>query len=102
MRVLVTGATGYIGGRLVPLLLASGHAVRCMTRDPDRPVIDPWRTAVEVIEADALIPATLAAALDGRDVAYYLLHSMHGRDAFSDQDGAAAKNFAAAAGSAAR
>ena len=44
-----------------------------MTRDPDRPALDPWRTTVEVIEANALIPATLAAALDGRDVAYYLL-----------------------------
>ena len=97
MRVLVTGASGYIGGRLVPVLLEAGHEVRCMSRDPKRLELDPWRTAVEVVPGDALRPDTLDAALRGCDVAYYLIHSMYGRDRFSDQDRSAARNFAAAA-----
>ena len=97
MRVLVTGASGYIGGRLVPVLLEAGHEVRCMSRDPKRLELDPWRTAVEVVPGDALRPETLDAALHRCDVAYYLIHSMYGRDRFSDQDRSAARNFAAAA-----
>ncbi|MDH3472040.1 MAG: NAD(P)H-binding protein, partial [Acidimicrobiia bacterium] len=69
MKVLVTGATGYIGGRLVPRLIDQGHQVRCMTRDPAQLTLDAWRAKVEVVAADALQPDTLAKALEGCDAA---------------------------------
>lgn len=95
--MLVTGATGYIGGRLVPVLLEAGYDVRCMTRDPKRLELDPWRGAVEVVPGDAVQPATLDDALRGCDVAYYLIHSMYGPEPFSELDRVAARNFAEAA-----
>ena len=75
-RILVTGATGYVGGRLVPRLLAAGCEVRCLARDPERLAGRPWRDRVEVVAGDALVPATLIPALAGVDVAYYLIHSL--------------------------
>ncbi|SDL08102.1 Uncharacterized conserved protein YbjT, contains NAD(P)-binding and DUF2867 domains [Nonomuraea maritima] len=96
-RCLVTGSTGYIGGRLVPELLAAGHAVRCMVRSPDRLRDLPWRHRVEVSEADATDPARTAASLDGVDVAYYLIHAMGAGGDFAARDRAAARAFAAAA-----
>lgn len=78
MKILVTGASGYIGGRLVPRLIASGHNVRCMTRDPARFKLAPWRDQVEVVAADITDPETLEEALYGCEVAYYLVHSMGG------------------------
>jgi uncharacterized protein YbjT (DUF2867 family) len=100
MRSLVTGATGYIGGRLVPELLAAGHTVRAMTRSPDWLRDVPWADRVEVSAADVHRPATLDAALDGVDVAYYLVHSIGtgARFAASDRDGA--ESFARAAAAA--
>ncbi len=74
MRILVTGATGYIGGRLVPALLAAGHTVRCFVRDPER-IADRFAGA-EVAQGDVFDGASLRAALAGCDVAYYLIHSM--------------------------
>jgi uncharacterized protein YbjT (DUF2867 family)/uncharacterized protein YndB with AHSA1/START domain len=96
-RVLVTGATGYVGGRLTPRLLAAGYAVRCLTRDPGRLAgrPDPWPRA-ELVAGDVLDPATLAPAMDGVEVAYYLVHSM-AEGAFRDRDRQAAANFAHAA-----
>jgi uncharacterized protein YbjT (DUF2867 family) len=94
---LVTGATGYIGGRLVPRLLEQGHRIRCMTRDPGRLSLDPWRDQVEVVRGDVLDPATLAAALDGCDFAYYLVHSMGHADDFGEVDRTGAENFRKAA-----
>jgi uncharacterized protein YbjT (DUF2867 family) len=97
MKVLVTGATGYIGGRLVPRLVDSGFEVRCMTRDPSRLSLDPWRDKVEVVAADAMDPASLDRALDGCDAAYYLIHAMAKSDgSFAEIDRKAAQNFAAA------
>ena len=97
MQVLVTGATGYIGGRLVPRLLEAGHRVRCLVRDPGRLNDDPWRDRVEVVQGDILDPASLDAALDGCDVAYYLVHSMDGAGGFADRDRDGATNFRSAA-----
>lgn len=98
MKVLVTGATGYIGGRLVPRLLDSGFEVRCMTRDPDQLTLDPWRDRVEVVAADALAPETLEAALAGCDAAFYLIHAMgRSEGEFAELDREAAGNFASAA-----
>src|SRR5512139_1572527 len=96
MRCLVTGATGYIGGRLVPLLLTEGHQVRCLTRSTGRLRDAPWTPDVEIVEADVSRPETLPAALDGVDVLYYLIHSL-GQADFERRDREAATNVARAA-----
>ncbi|MFN8483542.1 MAG: SDR family oxidoreductase [Anaerolineae bacterium] len=96
-KVLVTGATGYIGGRLVPRLLEAGYAVRCMVRDPARLEGRDWLRRVEVARGDVLAPETLAPALQGIDVAYYLIHSMGGGHDFHERDLAAARAFGHAA-----
>ncbi len=97
MRVLVTGATGYIGGRLVPQLIDAGHEVRAMTRTSSWLRDVPWAGDVEVVTADALDAATLGAALDGIDAAYYLIHAIGSGSRFADRDRHAAENFAGAA-----
>ncbi|MBB2914463.1 uncharacterized protein YbjT (DUF2867 family) [Streptosporangium becharense] len=97
MRCLVTGATGYIGGRLVPELLDAGHEVRCMVRSAGRLRDQPWASRVEIAEADATDPERTGAALDGVDVAYYLIHTMGGGPGFAAADREAAAVFAAAA-----
>ena len=97
---LVTGATGYIGGRLVPRLLADGHRVRAMTRDAGRLRDVPWAGEVEIVEGDPLRPETLPAVLSGVTTAYYLIHSLGGTEEFEDADRRAATAFAAAASAA--
>ena len=98
--LLVTGATGYIGGRLVPRLLDLGYRVRCLVRDPARLQGRPWQSAIEMATGDVLQPATLAPALAGVKVAYYLVHSLGSGPDFSERDLAAARNFAQAAAAA--
>ncbi len=99
LRCLVTGVTGYIGGRLVPELLKKGYRVRVLSRDSDRLQGRPWINDIEVVEADVLQPETLPAALQDIDVAYYLIHSMSGKSSsdFHHRDMQAAKNFGEAA-----
>ncbi len=94
--VLVFGASGYVGSHLVPALVARGRRVRAAARQ--RKVLEArgW-TGVELVEADALVPQTLDAALRGIDTAYYLVHSMAAGKRFGDLDRQAASNFAAAA-----
>lgn len=94
---LVTGASGYIGGRLVPELLAAGHRVRAMARHPDRLAGRDWAHDAELVRADAGDRADLDRALAGVDVAYYLIHSMGGGQEFVERDRATARTFAAAA-----
>ncbi len=102
MKVLVTGATGYIGGRIVTPLLERGHDVRVMVRDPRRIAGRPWADRVEAVAADVADPASLERACGGMDAAYYLIHQMAaGRD-FVERDRAAARSFAAAARSLSR
>lgn len=95
LRCLVTGVTGYIGGRLVPELLKRGYRVRVLSRDTDRLQGRPWIDDVEVVEADVLQSETLPAALKDIDVAYYLIHSMSGKGSseFHNRDIQAANNF---------
>jgi uncharacterized protein YbjT (DUF2867 family) len=96
-RCLVTGASGYIGGRLVPELLAAGYGVRCMTRDPVKLDGRPWSGDVEVAVADAMDGAAVGRAVEGVDVAYYLIHSLGTGESFEQRDRDAAGIFADAA-----
>ncbi|NUR98258.1 MAG: NAD(P)H-binding protein, partial [Kribbellaceae bacterium] len=95
-RVLVTGATGYIGGRLVPELLAAGYDVRVLARHPQRLDGRPWRDRVEVTEGDAADPVALSKALAGVDVAYYLIHSLGTGRRFEERDRRTALAFGVA------
>jgi uncharacterized protein YbjT (DUF2867 family) len=76
--LLVTGATGFVGGRLVPRLLDEGHTVRCLARDPHR-LTAPWRDRVELVQGRAEDTQAVWRAADGVDAAYYLVHGMEGR-----------------------
>ena len=89
MRAVVFGATGYIGGRLVPELLRAGHQVRVMARTPTKLDDVPWRDDVEVVAGDVTDRESVAAALTGQEVLYYLVHSLVQRD-FVDVDHRAA------------
>ncbi|MEJ2709930.1 MAG: SDR family oxidoreductase [Anaerolineales bacterium] len=92
--VLVTGATGYIGGRLVPRLLEEGYAVRVLVRDASRLQGREWRNQVQIFEGDVLNPESIFPALQGAHTAYYLIHSMMGGRDFHQRDIEAAQNFA--------
>lgn len=95
--VLVTGATGYIGGRLTPRLLERGYQVRVLVRNPSQLQGRPWLPRVEAVQGDALNPAALAEALKGVEAAYYLIHSMSKGNDFQQRDLAAARAFGQAA-----
>jgi uncharacterized protein YbjT (DUF2867 family) len=96
-NVLVTGATGYVGGKLLARLLDGDdrHEVRCMVRDPARARPD---ARASIVRGDVLDPASLPGALDGVEVAYYLVHSMgRGNGDFAQRDRRGAEAFAQAA-----
>ncbi len=97
MRILVTGATGYLGGRLVPQLLDAGHEVRCLSRSAEKLRDVPWAGAVEVAEGDALDPGALDEALRDVEAVYYLIHSIGTGPQFSESDRRAATTMAEAA-----
>ena len=97
MKILVTGATGYIGGRLVPRLLARGHRVRIFVRDPRRIAGRPWLDQVEIATGNIQNYPTIRRALEGIDTAYYLVHSMEAGPDYTLLDRMAANLFAAAA-----
>lgn len=92
--ILLTGGTGYVGGMLAPVLLAQGHTVRCLARDPAR-ARGVLPAAVEVVKGDVLSGEGLDAALAGTDVAYYMVHSMggSGNSDFAEKDRTGARTF---------
>lgn len=94
--ILVTGGTGYVGGRLIPLLERRGERVRCLARRPEF-LQARVGSQTEIVAGDVLQPDTLTAALCGVTTAYYLVHSMGAGKDFEDEDRIAARNFAAAA-----
>jgi uncharacterized protein YbjT (DUF2867 family) len=93
LRCLVTGATGYIGGRLVPELLAAGHSVRCLVRSPGKLRDHPWAGRVESVRGDVTDEDRVGAAMEGMDVAYYLVHSLGTGSGFEETDRRAARLF---------
>lgn len=95
--VLVTGATGYVGGRLVPRLLQNGYRVRVMSRDVRHLQGRSWLEDVEIVQGDMLKPETLTNALKDVDAAYYLIHSMSDSNEFKERDRQAAHHFGRAA-----
>jgi uncharacterized protein YbjT (DUF2867 family) len=107
MTYLVTGASGFVGSLLIPRLLDRGQPVRALGREPERvlgalePYLDLDGEELQVVRGDAIMGEGLDRALDGVDVAYYLIHSMERSDEhaapFSERDRVAAENFAAAA-----
>ncbi|WP_425953444.1 SDR family oxidoreductase [Xylanimonas sp. McL0601] len=97
MKIAVTGVTGYVGGRLVPELLRSGHDVRGLARHPSRLAGRDWVGQVEVVESDAGDLDQARSALEGCEVAYYLIHSLGTGTAFEARDRRTALTFARAA-----
>lgn len=93
MRVLITGATGYVGGRLLERLLERDVEIRVLVRDAGRVSAREWADRVEVVEGDLLDRASLRRALADMDAAYYLVHSMCGGPDFAEVDRRAARNF---------
>jgi len=101
--ILVTGATGYVGGRLIPDLLEAGYRVRAMARNIKKMGCRPWAgdPRVEMVQGDVLDPESLRQALSGCKAAYYLVHSMIAqKDKFAEADRRAARNMVLAASAA--
>ncbi len=94
LRCLVTGASGYVGGRLVPELLEAGHQVLCLARSPDKLRDHPWAGQVETVRGDVTDAESVAAAMRDVDVAYYLVHALRSGSGFEDTDRRAARVFA--------
>ncbi|WP_248703310.1 SDR family oxidoreductase [Curtobacterium sp. MWU13-2055] len=94
MQVLVTGATGYIGGRLVPRLLEAGHSVRVFVRNPRKLQDVPWSSDVDVAEGDLQDADAVRAAVDGVEAVYYLAHAMGADGDFESAERQAAETMA--------
>ncbi len=94
IRSLVTGATGYVGGRLVPELVNAGHDVRVMVRDERKAQAHAWSADVEIVQGDASVSDHVRSAIEGMDVVYYLLHSIGTGDDFGGTERTMAATFA--------
>ena len=99
MLILLTGATGYVGGTLAPRLLRDGHRLRALTRSPERARTQLGERPIELARGDVLQSRGLRRAMAGVDVAYYLVHSMEaaGEGTFSERERRGAENFVRAA-----
>jgi uncharacterized protein YbjT (DUF2867 family) len=95
--ILVTGATGYVGGQLIPGLLADGYKVRVLARDIRKLDRFSWKTSADIVTGDAFEPRTLKAALCEVDIAYYLIHNMTVGSDFAERDTSVARSFGEAA-----
>ncbi len=95
--ILVIGASGYVGSRLVLRLHVAGYRVRCLARNPEKLDHQPWRKHVEVVKADVLDTPSLSAAMAGATIVYYLVHSLAAGEGFHKRDLAGARNCAKAA-----
>ncbi|MHB0935426.1 MAG: NAD(P)H-binding protein [Armatimonadota bacterium] len=93
--ILLTGATGYVGGALLPKLVEAGYRTRCFARNPAK--ITPSGSRIEVVQGDVFDIPSLSRAMAGIDIAYYLIHSLGEGHRFPERDRAAAVNFADAA-----
>ncbi|MCM3844738.1 SDR family oxidoreductase [Pseudonocardia sp. DR1-2] len=93
MHVLVLGATGYVGSRLVPRLLDAGHDVRVLARTPGKLAAHPWGEAVDAVRGDAREPADVRRACEGADAVVHLVHAMDG-PGYADRDRTAAHALA--------
>ena len=98
--VCVLGATGYVGGRLVPRLLEAGYRVRCLVRSPEKLAQHGWHDKVDVVAGDATVAEDVAAAVEGCEGVYHLIHQMGTADDFASADRRAADHVAACAESA--
>src|SRR3954451_12040628 len=94
--ILLTGGSGYVGGRLIPLLQQQGVRLRCLARSPEK-MRSRVQPGTEIVQGDVLDPASLDRALEGVHTAYYLVHLMSGSRDFEKEDRQAALNFAGAA-----
>ena len=94
MKILVTGATGYIGGRLIPILLEKGHAVRVFVRDSQRIEGREWFSKIEVFKGDLENRQEIARAAKDVDAAYFLVHAMNEGGDFVEREKQIAENFA--------
>ena len=95
-KYIITGASGYVGGRLVPTLLADGHDVRVLVRDQIKVQDREWANDVEIVVGNATNSADLDRALSGIHTAFYLLHSINVGIDFTAVESEMARNFAQA------
>ena len=93
IKVLITGATGYIGGRLIPRLLANNIKVRILVRDKTKIDGKSWFSKVEIFEGDLTKLESLSGLCDGIDQAFYLVHSMSNSKEYIELDRLSARNF---------
>ncbi len=94
--ILLTGGTGYVGGRLIPLLEKHGYPLRCIARQPQH-LESRVQSSTEIVQGDLFEPESLHKALDGIDTAFYMVHSLGTGKDFEKEDRTAALNFAEAA-----
>ena len=97
MKVLLTGASGFVGGHVLQSLLTAGAEVRCLVRDARRLQGRPWSDQVQIVEGDALRPETLAPAMESVWATYYLIHSLTDTKEYRQQDQMVARDFGRAA-----
>jgi uncharacterized protein YbjT (DUF2867 family) len=95
-KILIAGATGYVGTRLIPKLVEEGHVIRCLARNPEKLTDRNW-PGVEFVQGDVLDLTSLKSALKDIDIAYYLVHAMGNQGDFRSRDKQSARNFALAA-----